>query len=172
MTVTPGASYTLSGTLFSTKIDKWVLIKVAYNTDTMLDGRWIQLKEGATALDVYNWVEEHKLNVKKYENRELDLQSTMSDPLLQGTNGVLTMGFVVTIVLCAVGYLIYWVMSIRERELIFGVLRATGFHKGEIFHMLLNEQVFSGVFSIFAGKDTNLFANSQKLSQKSVCQCV
>ena len=61
------------------------------------------------------------------------------------------MGFVVTIVLCAVGYLIYWVMSIRERELIFGVLRATGFHKGEIFHMLLNEQLFSGVFSIFAG---------------------
>ena len=112
---------------------------------------WIQLKEGATALDVYNWVEEHKLNLKKYENRELDLQATMEDPLLQGTNGVLTMGFVVTIVLCAVGYLIYWVMSIRERELIFGVLRATGFHKGEIFHMLLNEQVFSGVFSILAG---------------------
>lgn len=112
---------------------------------------WIQLKEDATALDVYNWVEEHKLNVKKYENRELDLQDTMGDPLLQGTNGVLTMGFVVTIVLCAVGYLIYWVMSIRERELIFGVLRATGFHKSEIFHMLLNEQVFSGVFSILAG---------------------
>ena len=112
---------------------------------------WIQLNDDATALDVYNWVEEHKLNVKKYENRELDLQATMADPLLQGTNGVLTMGFVVTIVLCAVGYLIYWVMSIRERELIFGVLRATGFHKGEIFHMLLNEQVFSGVFSILAG---------------------
>ncbi|MBO4678464.1 MAG: ABC transporter permease [Lachnospiraceae bacterium] len=112
---------------------------------------WIQLKDDATALDVYNWVEENKLNVKKYENRELDLQATMGDPLLQGTNGVLTMGFVVTIVLCAVGYLIYWVMSIRERELIFGVLRATGFHKGEIFHMLLNEQVFSGVFSILAG---------------------
>ena len=112
---------------------------------------WIQLNEDATALDVYNWVDEHKLSVKKYENRELDLKATMGDPLLQGTNGVLTMGFVVTIVLCAVGYLIYWVMSIRERELIFGVLRATGFHKGEIFHMLLNEQVFSGVLSIFAG---------------------
>ncbi|MBO4825294.1 MAG: ABC transporter permease [Lachnospiraceae bacterium] len=112
---------------------------------------WIQLNDDATAMDVYNWVNEQKLSVKKYENRELDLKATMGDPLLQGTNGVLTMGFVVTIVLCAVGYLIYWVMSIRERELIFGVLRATGFHKGEIFHMLLNEQVFSGVLSIFAG---------------------
>lgn len=112
---------------------------------------WIKLKDGCGAIDVYNWVEENKISVKKYVNKELDLQSTMEDPLLQGTNGVLTMGFVVTIVLCAVGYLIYWVMSIRERELIFGVLRATGFHKSEIFKMLLNEQIFSGVFSIFAG---------------------
>lgn len=112
---------------------------------------WIQLKEGYNAIDVYNWVDANNMKLKKYSNKEIDLQSTMEDPLLQGTNGVLTMGFVVTIVLCAVGYLIYWVMSIRERELIFGVLRATGFHKGEIFKMLLNEQIFSGVFSIFAG---------------------
>lgn len=112
---------------------------------------WIKLKEGKGAIDIYKWVDENKVSVKKYANKELELRSTMEDPLLQGTNGVLTMGFVVTIVLCAVGYLIYWVMSIRERELIFGVLRATGFHKGEIFKMLLNEQIFSGVFSIFAG---------------------
>ena len=33
----------------------------------------------------------------------------------------------------------------------FGVLRASGMHKGEMFHMLINEQIFSGVFSIFVG---------------------
>jgi len=112
---------------------------------------WIKLKDGYTAKDVYNFVTDNKISLKKYVNRELDVESTMNDPLLQGTNGVLTMGFVVTILLCAVGYLIYWIMSIRERELIFGVLRATGFHKGEIFHVLINEQLFSGVFSVFVG---------------------
>ena len=61
------------------------------------------------------------------------------------------MGFIVTIILCAVGYLIYWIMSIRSREMMFGVLRASGMHKGEMFHMLINEQIFSGVFSIFVG---------------------
>lgn len=112
---------------------------------------WIKLKEGYDSTDVYNWIDEKNLSVRKYVNAEMKMQATLSDPLLQGTNGVLTMGFVVTIVLCAVGYLIYWIMSIRERELIFGVLRATGFHKSEIFKMLLNEQIFSGVFSILAG---------------------
>ena len=70
---------------------------------------------------------------------------------MQGTNGVLTMGFIVTILLCAIGYLIYWIMAIRERELMFGVLRACGFHKGELVHMLINEQIFCGVFSVLAG---------------------
>ena len=112
---------------------------------------WIQLKEGYGAVDVYNWVQENNVSVSKYVNKENRMDSTLSNPLLQGTNGVLTMGFVVTIILCAVGYLIYWVMSIRERELIFGVLRATGFHKTEIIHMLINEQIFSGLFSVFAG---------------------
>ena len=47
--------------------------------------------------------------------------------------------------------MIYWIMSIRSREMIFGVLRACGMHKAELIHMLLNEQIFSGVLSVFAG---------------------
>ncbi len=112
---------------------------------------WIELKDGYDSEDVYQWIDDNHIQLSKYVNREAKMDATLSDPLLQGTNGVLTMGFVVTIILCAVGYLIYWVMSIRERELIFGVLRATGLHKGEIFHMLINEQIFSGLFSVLAG---------------------
>ena len=112
---------------------------------------WIKLKPGASQNELIKWLDDNNVILKKYMNAGDRMNATLEDPLLQGTNGVLTMGFVVTIILCAVGYLIYWVMSIRERELIFGVLRATGFHKGEIFHMLMNEQIFSGVFSILAG---------------------
>ncbi|MCR4587528.1 MAG: ABC transporter permease [Lachnospiraceae bacterium] len=112
---------------------------------------WVDLKDGTTTEEIYNWIEANHYRVKKYVNRNDDLEETMEDPLLQGTNGVLTMGFVVTMVLCGVGYLIYWIMSIKDRELIFGVLRATGFHKGEILHMLLLEQIFAGVLAVLAG---------------------
>lgn len=112
---------------------------------------WIGVKEGCDSRDVYNWIEGNNVRLKKYVDRTTDLKNTVEDPLLQGTNGVLTMGFIVTILLCAVGYLIYWIMSIRSREMIFGVLRACGMHKGELFHMLMNEQIFSGVFSVLAG---------------------
>ncbi|MBQ8946748.1 MAG: ABC transporter permease [Lachnospiraceae bacterium] len=112
---------------------------------------WMSLADGAASADVYQFVEDHNLHLTKYVNKAEDMEATLTDPLLQGTNGVLTLGFVVTILLCAVGYLIYWIMSIRDRELIFGILRACGFHKSEIVRMIVFEQMFSGVFSVVAG---------------------
>ena len=112
---------------------------------------WIQLKDGYSSDGIRDFIDTNNVRITKYIDRTANIQSAMDDPLLQGTNGVLTMGFLVTILLCAVGYLIYWIMSIRSREMIFGVLRACGMHKGELFHMLMNEQIFSGVLSVFAG---------------------
>lgn len=112
---------------------------------------WISMEETAEGDEIYDWIEEHDVALKKYVNRRETAEDIMEDPLLQGTNGVLTMGFIVTMILCAVGYMIYWIMSIRSREMMFGVLRASGMHKGELFHMLMNEQIFSGVFSVLAG---------------------
>ncbi len=112
---------------------------------------WITLKEDEDSAVVAAWIEENGLHVTKYVDKQAEMESVVADPLLRGTNGVLTMGFIVILILCAVGYLIYWIMSIRSREMMFGVLRASGMHKDEVFHMLINEQIFSGVFSIFAG---------------------
>ena len=112
---------------------------------------WISLEEETSPDEIYQWIQDNDIHVTKYENRAVEMQLVEEDPMLQGTNGVLTMGFIVTIILCAVGYLIYWIMSIRSREMMFGVLRACGMHKSELFHMLMNEQLFSGVLSILAG---------------------
>lgn len=112
---------------------------------------WISLKDGQSSDGIYQWVQENNVHVVKYVDRQTDLEKVVTDPLMQGTNGILTMGFIVTLILCAVGYLIYWIMSIRSREMMFGVLRASGMHKGEMFFMLINEQIFSGVLAIFGG---------------------
>lgn len=112
---------------------------------------WINLKPDVSASDIAEWITDKNLHIQKYESRETNIEDTMSDPLLQGTNGILTLGFVVTLLLCVIGYLIYWIMAIRERELMFGVLRATGFHKGELIWVLINEQIFTGFIAVLAG---------------------
>ena len=105
------------------------------------------------------WIEEENARLTKYVNRQADLDAVEEEPLLQGTNGILTMGFLMTMLLCATGYLLYWVLSIRSREMFFGILRAKGMRKGEIFHLLINEQIFCGVFCVIAGLSIGILAS-------------
>lgn len=112
---------------------------------------WIDTKDETTDQEIVDFLNTNNITLKKYVNMKDSVDATLFDPLLQGTNGVLTMGFMVTIILCAVGYLIYWIMSVKNRELIFGVLRAEGLHKGELLNMVINEHLFTGLFSVIMG---------------------
>ena len=112
----------------------------------------VWLKTNAADLDFfYEWAEENNYKFTSVENLDSNLAGIRTDTLFQGTNGILTLSFIIILLLCGVGYLIYWILSIRERELLFGVFRAMGMRKNEILHMLINEQIFSGVLSILFG---------------------
>ena len=67
------------------------------------------------------------------------------------TNGLFSLSFIVAVVLCLVGFLIYWITSIKQRELLFGIYRAMGMSMKEINKMLINEQIFSSVLASLAG---------------------
>ena len=107
----------------------------------------------------YDWVAAEGINITSYKDASSNLANIKRDTMFQGTNGILTMSFIIILLLCGVGYLIYWIMSIRSRDLLFGILRAMGMGKSEIFHMLINEQIFSGLFSICAGAGIGIVAS-------------
>ncbi|MCR5476712.1 MAG: ABC transporter permease [Lachnospiraceae bacterium] len=119
---------------------------------------WMGLPEGADTDFFYDWADSTGLKLTMYRDRQADLRGVVEDPLLQGMNGVLTMSFIVMLILCAVGYLIYWILSIRSRELLLGILRAIGMHKSELLHILFNEQIFSGFYAIAVGIGTGVLA--------------
>ncbi|MBQ7636324.1 MAG: ABC transporter permease [Lachnospiraceae bacterium] len=112
---------------------------------------FIRLRDNADKDFFYNFVENNKITLAKYENLADKKEDIRQDTLFQGTNGILTMSFIVILILCLAGYLIYWIMSIKSRELLFGVFRAMGMRKSEIVHMLFNEQLATGIFSIAVG---------------------
>ena len=112
---------------------------------------FIKLAPDADKDFFYNFVNENNITIAKYENLADKKEAVRQDTLFQGTNGILTMSFIVILILCLAGYLIYWIMSIRSRELLFGVFRAMGMRKSEIIRMLFNEQMATGIFSIAVG---------------------
>lgn len=100
-------------------------------------------------------VEDSFNNELRYLDKVVSWRDSVKDEkataILQITNGLFTADFLIALMLCIIGYMIYWITSIRDRELLFGIYRAMGISRGEINSMLGMEQVFLSLMSIFAG---------------------
>lgn len=110
---------------------------------------WIKTDGSSQAL--YEYANESETVYTVFEDTAAELVDLKNDPVFQGTNGVLTIGFMVVLLLCAVGFLIYWILSIQSRTLQFGIFRAMGMSGREVLSMLLNEQLFISGTSICGG---------------------
>ena len=82
-------------------------------------------------------------------NRSIDEMKNSS--IIKITNGLFTLNFLVALFLCVLGYLIHWITSIRDRELMFGIYRAMGLSMKEINKMLSMEQLFMSLGPVLAG---------------------
>jgi len=99
----------------------------------------------------YDFVYQQALRIDAFHDGKGAIVESRSDPILQGTNGVLTMIFIVTLMICFVGFLIYWLLNIRQRVLQFGVFRAMGISMKRIWLMLFIEQLLVTFFAIVLG---------------------
>ena len=119
----------------------------------------VWLKTNGSSQFIYQYAKENKITYSTFEDVAAKLVDVKNDALFQGTNGILTMSFIVILILCCTGFLIYWILSIRQRELLFGVFRAMGMTKREVIQMLINEQIFSSGVSILIGTAIGLLAS-------------
>jgi len=112
---------------------------------------WIKKLPGATDTQVNNDIIEKKIPILdiKFINNEIVKQK--NDPMLQGINGALTMGFVITMLISAIGFLIYWILSIKSRALQFGIFRAMGLSMRNVTSMLILEQLLISGLAILMG---------------------
>ena len=110
---------------------------------------WIKNKDSSAYL--YDFAETSSKGFSTFRDAKAELIEKKNDPILQGTNGILTVGFIVVLMLCSVGFLIFWILSIQSRSLLFGIFRAMGMTMREVFTMLINEQVFISGLSIAIG---------------------
>lgn len=118
---------------------------------------WIQT-DGSSQF-IYDYAKKNGIEYTVFEDVASKLVDVKNDALFQGTNGILTMSFIIILILCCTGFLIYWILSIRQRELLFGVFRAMGMTKKEIIQMLINEQIFSSGVSILIGAGLGVLAS-------------
>ncbi|MBQ8410352.1 MAG: FtsX-like permease family protein, partial [Ruminiclostridium sp.] len=107
---------------------------------------WLDLEENATSEALYNDISAKRIPIEFINDSSQRLILEKNEPQLQGMNGALTMSFVIIMIMTIIGFLIYWILSIRSRTLQFGILRAMGVTFREIIGIIGYEQILvSGV---------------------------
>jgi putative ABC transport system permease protein len=112
---------------------------------------WMSKKPDASSTQIYNDIENKKLELDYIKNPALDIVEKKNDPMLQATNGALTLGFIASMLISTIGFLIYWILSIRKRTLHFAIFRAMGLTVKKVIGMLVCEQVMISGVAIFMG---------------------
>jgi len=100
---------------------------------------------------IYSFAAERGIKFAVFKDADAMITEAKNTPVAQGTNGVLTVGFITILLVCFVGFLIYWILSIKSRVLQFGVFRAMGMTMGGVLRLLVNEQALISVVAIALG---------------------
>src|SRR5690606_9699694 len=112
---------------------------------------WLKLKEGVTSQEIYEQIIESKVPVISLRDANQELIDSMNDPFRMAINGVMTLGFVISMVISFFGFLLFWLLTLSGRTLQYGVLRAMGIPFGQIIGMLISEQVLTSGAAILIG---------------------
>lgn len=112
---------------------------------------YIKKEEGLSDKTFIQNLEKSDVEYTDVRFTDSSIVETKNHPLNMGMNGVLTLGFIVIMLITAVGFLMYWLLEIKSRSLQFGVMRAIGLGSMDILKIIVLEQVLLFGISILAG---------------------
>ena len=130
---------------------------------------WMNLSKGETVDDIVGYLGGENSGDNDIKTTEIYKKLTSAQQLIeenknsatvQITNGMFTLSFILSLIVCSVGFLLYWVMTLKQRELQFGIYRAMGMRMREVKAMLLNEQIFLSFLPLLAGAGIGIAATA------------
>jgi len=142
---------------------------------------WMNLSKGKTVDDIVGYLggensensdstadnltdtQSEKVQSEIYRNitsAQQLIDENKNSATVQITNGMFTLSFILSLIVCSVGFLLYWVMTLKQRELQFGIYRAMGMRMREVKAMLLNEQIFLSFLPLLVGAGIGITATA------------
>jgi putative ABC transport system permease protein len=118
---------------------------------------WIDLSDEPGIRQKFNdALYEREIPVQNLIDTTYELTMAKNDPFQLAINGVMTLGFLISVVISFFGFLLYWILSLNSRVLQYGILRAMGISFLQLIGMLLTEQILTSgaAFVLGAGIGT------------------
>jgi putative ABC transport system permease protein len=111
----------------------------------------MKMKEGAKAAPLIEALNAKQIQIASLKDVRNELITQNKHPARGGVFGILSLGFLVSVLVSLVGYILYWFFNLSSRVVQFGVLRAMGLSRRQLTGMLLLEQGFTAGLSIALG---------------------
>ncbi|MDH4619771.1 ABC transporter permease [Brevibacillus sp. AY1] len=129
---------------------------------------WLNLQAEASSEALYEGLIQNDTRPTFLSNARQLLIETKNSAFYLGVNGSLTLGFLLSMLITFIGYVMYWVLTLGARKLQYGVFRAMGMSFGSLVRIIAWEQFFTFgvafVMGVAAGKLANmLFLPALKL---------
>ncbi|MCX7923769.1 MAG: ABC transporter permease [Clostridia bacterium] len=120
---------------------------------------WLKLEPKAGSEPIYNTIKEKGISVTRLDNARQEVIKLKNNPFNLAINGALTLGFIISGMICFLGFLIYWVLSINARTLQFGIFRAIGLSVRKLNSMMVWEQALTSGAAAIIGVIIGLVAS-------------
>ncbi|QGQ95522.1 ABC transporter permease [Paenibacillus psychroresistens] len=112
---------------------------------------WLKLKPDASLNAFYKTLTEKNWPVTGLNDTRQAIIKAKNEPFELAINGVMTLGFIISIFISFFGFLLYWVLSLSGRTLQFGILRAMGISFRQLIGLLLLEQLLTSGAAVLMG---------------------
>ncbi len=112
---------------------------------------WLKLKPETSRISLYEEIREQKIPIIKLNDIVPKLVEIKNSALLLGINGTMTLGFLISIVVTFIGFLLYWILTIKARTLQYGIYRAMGIPMPKLIGILVWEQAMTSGMACLLG---------------------
>ncbi|SCW38402.1 putative ABC transport system permease protein [Paenibacillus tianmuensis] len=112
---------------------------------------WMKMKDGAKVTPVSEALKAKNIGIASVKDVRNELITQKKHPARGGVFGILSLGFLVSVLVSLIGYILYWFFNLSSRVVQFGVLRAMGLSRRQLTGMLLLEQLFTAGLAIGLG---------------------
>ncbi|TFE26660.1 ABC transporter permease [Cohnella luojiensis] len=112
---------------------------------------WLKMKDGAKLDPVLDKLADSGIAITQVDDARAELSQRRNHPAQGGVFGILSLGFLISLLVSQLGYLIFWFFTLSRRVVQLGILRAMGLSRGQLTGMLLLEQLLTTGLSVAAG---------------------
>ncbi|WP_248930912.1 ABC transporter permease [Paenibacillus hamazuiensis] len=112
---------------------------------------WLKMNDGAKVAPILEKLAAQNIQVASVQDVRNELITQKKHPSRGGVFGILSLGFLVSVIVSLIGYVLYWFFNLSSRVVQFGVLRAMGLSRKQLTGMLLLEQISTAGLSIALG---------------------